>query len=173
MLRNLFNKFQNERPNPTGDWPTHSPQTPIIDLEHGSVGPLRFGDALDSAIIFGKPTSFEWHSATSCSLIYAEAGFQLDFELGRFVYAAWFIGPDEFAPKLESLHYSQPLVNGAIPLSSDTTVSRIEAAFGDPASRDDDEEETILFYQKHALIVEFECTPTGTLKRLNIFPSGS
>jgi hypothetical protein len=47
----------------------------------------------------------------------------------------------------------------------------IEAAFGDPSARDCDNDETILFYSRGDLTIEFEVSSSGVLKRLNVYPT--
>lgn len=166
------------------EWPPHNGSVPIVNLDTMSIGPLRFGDALDSVAKIGKPGPIGWtgkgatgwFQATGyAELLYPEAGFQLDFDEERFAYIAFFIGPDPHLPDWDPLRYSEPVVLGLgrnpWQLSQDTTRTEIEQKLGMPMKVDEDLDETVLFYVLHGVNLEFELDKSGQLKRFNLFPA--
>lgn len=169
MLRSIIGKLTGRLPNPTENWPRISMPAPNINLSRGTIGSMRFGDDLASASVFGRPNTFRWTQADYCELVYADAGFQIDFALGRLAYAAFFLGPDAHLPA--GATFSRPRIASSNCLSKDTSEKDIEAVFGTPKFRDCDEKEIILFYDEKWLTLEFECTPSGKLKRLNVYPT--
>lgn len=169
MLSSIFDKLLGRRPNPTEHWPRVSMPAPDINLSQGTIGPLRFGDDLASANVFGRPDMFRWTQSDYCQLVYAGAGFQIDFDSGKLACAAFFVGPDTHLPVGAS--FSKPRFFPSARFSKDTSQKEIEAVFGAPKSRDCDDDEILLFYEVKALTIEFECTPAGLLKRSNIYPT--
>jgi len=138
-------------------------------------GSLRFGDGLDAAAFLGRPDEFEWTLPEYCELLYASGGFQIEFEKGRLAYIAFFIGPDDLLPTHRALAFSEPLVHGRAPetirLSRDCDRSVLERMFGAPDSVDTDCDETILYYTRQNVTMEFEINgKTGQLKRWNLYP---
>ena len=167
MLRRFFAKLRATRRDPTRDWPRASISAPSVDCARRAVGELRFGDSLSAARCFGRPDAFRWTQPGYCELLYAGAGFQIDFDSGRFAYAAFFVAEDEHAPRVS---FSTPRVD-SIQLSRETSFEQIEAAFGRPVSRDRDDDETILFYARRDIAIEFEVSSPGLLKRVNVYPT--
>jgi len=141
------------------------------------MGEMRFGDALDTAQQYGRPDKFSWSSRDYCELLYANAGFQIDFDEGKFCYAAYFIGPDgRYTPYHADLRFSRPrlLLDSLHPvaLSQQIEPNAIERALGEPKARDVDAEETILFFDRDGLTLEFEFDgPSQRLKRFNVYPT--
>jgi len=169
MLRSLLNTLTGRRPDPTEGWPQISLSAPDIDSSQGGIGPLRFGDELATAHLFGRPDIFRWIQPDYCEMVYTRAGFQIDFDKGRMAYAAFFLGPDSHL--LAGASFSAPRLDSSSRLSRDIQLKQIETVFGHPKSRDTDAEEIILFYEKNGLTIEFEATATGELKRLNVYPT--
>jgi len=138
-------------------------------------GRLRFGDALNAAAFLGRPDRFVWTQSEYCELLYASGGFQLDFDGGEFAYAAFFVGPDNSLPKHRALEFSKPRLRGCTPdgirLSRDTDRELLERLLGLPTSVDTEVRETILFYTRKKIALEFEMDgKTGRLKRWNLYP---
>jgi hypothetical protein len=156
---------------PTVDW-TYADDlpTPIVQLATRQVGPLKFGDSLDAARGFGRPDGFKRVHADYFELTYARAGFRLDFEGGRLVYAAFFIDRDPLDPALRNLRHCQPREQGGRVFSAQMTRQDLETAFGPPASIDSGSDETIVNFVSNGLWLEIELGPKGHLKRWNIFP---
>jgi hypothetical protein len=171
MLQRLIGKLFGLQKDPTADWPILVQSTPEVDCTRRMVSSMHFGDPWTVARQFGRPDRFRWIQPGYCELIYAQAGWQMDFDQDRFAYVAFFIGPDCYVPTMcPPISFSRPHVDG-MTLSCETTQAQVEQKFGPPRSRDRDEDETILFYAGSALTLEFELTPAGNLKRLNIYPT--
>ncbi|MES2996492.1 MAG: hypothetical protein V4733_06750 [Verrucomicrobiota bacterium] len=171
MFRTIFAKLKGLPPDPTADWPRLSPPAPAIEHD-GAIGNLRFGDDLTAAQSFGRPEHFHWMRPDYCQLLYAGQGFQLEFDAGRFAYAAFLVGPDEFLPDSQSLVFSTPRVDSHV-LSRATTVQQIETMFGPPDSADRDDEETVLAYRGRNVTLEFEFAATEMLKRVNAYSASA
>ena len=173
---NLFDRLLGRHPDPTTDWGAFRLPIPDFDVATMRFGALRFGDAIEAAAFLGRPDTLQWPQAEYCELLYARGGFQIDFDRGKFAYAAFLLGPDAFLPKHEALRFSQPRIVGCTPdalcLSHDTDRKILERLFGSPASVDADDRETILYYSRQEITMEFEMDGhTGRLKRWNLYPT--
>jgi hypothetical protein len=159
---------------PTTEWSfTGGLPTPEVQLASRRIGPLTFGAPLAEAQCFGRPDLFRRTHHDYFELVYARAGFQLDFEAGRLVYGAFFVGPDEFAPACRSLRYSRPQAADVAGFSDQTTKENLVELFGPPISVDRDAEETIVCFARNGLTLEFELNGKGCLKRWNLYPEAS
>ena len=172
---NLLNRLLGKREDPTLSWKPFSLPIPDFDVAQMRFGTLRFGDGFETASFLGRPEQVEWTDRAYCALLYASGGFQIDFDEGRFAYLAFLIGPDKYLPKYTPLEFSKPRLHGctpdAIQLSNDTDRVLLKRLFGDPGSVDSDEEETILFYTRQNVTMEFELDgKMGHLKRWNLYP---
>jgi len=150
------------------NWDPLPPKVPaLLSAEH-RVGPLRFGDTFAAASIFGRPDLVN-HGAKDCvSLVYAQSGFEIEFQEDRLGYVAYFLADDKYLPKT-TVTFSKPEIDGAR-FSSTTSLRDVERALGSPTSRDDDPSEIIWFFTRNGVTLEFEATTQGTLKRINAYP---
>lgn len=144
----------------------------IIDLPARSINGVRFGDPVERAQIFGRPTQFLLPHRNYVELVYENDGFELAFDKGKLSYAAFLVGPDDCFPEKRPSSFSQPLINST-ELTQQHSRSRIEALLGRPKLVDCDEEEAILYYEKNSLTIEFELSTQDSLKRVNIYPTNS
>ncbi len=173
MLNLLARFFAGPRTVPPGEWPISTiTEPPRFNSSRRAFGPLRFGDALESASAFGRPDHFLKSEDDYWELIYAQAGFQIDFDADRLAYIAYFIAPDACLPKAAPITFSQPVIDSHR-LSSTTSPEHVETLFGPPKSREEEENELVLSYDENGLTMEFEFTSTTSLKRLNIYPAES
>jgi len=152
----------------TGDLPT-----PEVQFATRRIGPLAFGAPLAEAQCFGRPDLFRRRHHDYFELVYARAGFQLDFEGGRLAYGAFFVGPDEFDPACRSLRYSRPHEAGGASFSDQTTKETLVEIFGPPVSVDRDAQEIVVHFTRNGLTLEFELNGKGCLKRWNLYPEES
>lgn len=149
----------------------------MIVPHEGRFGDLKFGDSINLAQSFGKPSKVRWIDNTYCALIYSQAGFQLDFENGSLVYFALFpnrpVDDPEFVNDFNPAIIHLQLADGRTAhLSKESKRSDIEAIIGKPSSIDFDDDETILYYKDKKLTVEFELQANdGVLMRMNLFPT--
>lgn len=172
---NLLKRIFGRRPDPTIEWRAFIPPIPDFDLSAMQFGSLRFGDTFSAASFLGRPDKFEWTQGEYCQLLYASGGFQIDFDGGKFAYLAFFIGPDRHLPKHKALEFSKPRLRGCMPdgvsLSRANDRPQIERLFGSPVTADNDATETILFYRRRQITMEFEFDgQSGPLKRWNLYP---
>jgi hypothetical protein len=171
----FLDRFLGKRTDPTLGWGVLRPPMPDFDLTVMRFGPLRFGDSFDAAAFLGRPDSFKWSRDDYCELLYATSGFQIDYDDGKFAYLAFFIGPDDYLPNHSALEFSKPQLRGCTPdgiqLSQETDQATLERLFGAAESVDTDPEETILYYTKQNVTMEFEIDEkSGSLKRWNLYP---
>ncbi|MBU1107246.1 MAG: hypothetical protein KKB51_11305 [Candidatus Riflebacteria bacterium] len=156
---------------PTLAWLSTEYETPDFDLDNMAFGPLHFGCDLLEAQCFGKPDKFTWSGKDRCELLFAQGGFQLNFESGKLVYIAFFIGKDKFLPDHPAMSFTKPKIKGVAQLSQETTIGDLCKLFGAPESEDRDGEEIILIYSRSLITMEFELDTSGFLKRWNLFPT--
>jgi hypothetical protein len=113
----ILDRVFGRRADPTKDWPTEVGEAPECDLSRMAFGPLCFGSPIEAARCFGRPDRFRWKTGDYCELLYARAGFQLDFEEGRLVYVAFFIGEDESSSLHPTAATAQPRLRGGARLT--------------------------------------------------------
>ena len=151
-------------------WPELPVAAPDIDPANAAIGPLTFGCALEAASVFGRPTRFVGSERDYCELLYAAAGFQIDFDSGHLAYAAFFVAADELLPALD-ITFCEVRLRGIGVLTWASTPRDVEALLGPPTSRDDDPDESVWCYEMETVTVELEFGSTGKLKRVNVFPA--
>jgi hypothetical protein len=174
----FLNRLLGKRPDPTLTWGAFSPPIPDFDVAQMRFGSIRFGDPIEAAAFLGRPDRLEWTHGQYCQLLYASGGFQIDFDKSRFVYLAFFLGPDDCPPEHKALEFSTPQVRGCNPngirLSPQTDRAMLERTFGAPASVDVEPEEAILYYYRQGITMEFELEgKSGQLKRWNLYPKNA
>ncbi len=169
MLGEPLRKLRGIDPDPTQAWPHLSVSAPVLDIDGGRVGALRFGAQLDEARVFGRPTRFHWSGRRYGQLLYAGAGFQLDFDEGRLAYVAYFVGPDESLPDPRVV-FCRPALSSGLTLGPAFGRAEIARAFG-AASVDQDASEAVITWRASVVTVELELDAAGQLKRLNAFPT--
>lgn len=154
------------RPDPTKDWPEAVGPAPELDAGKGALGPLKFDAPLEEARFLGRPDEAKWRDGV-LELVWARRGLVLEFVDGKFIYAAWIVGPDAFAPKHPSLRFARPHPVGGPALDGRTTEQDLFAWLGSPDLRDADADEIVVEWTRGEITVECELTPAGHLKRLN------
>ena len=175
QIMSLFDQLLGRRPDPTKNWKDYHPPMPDLDLSKMRFGPLGFGEDFDAAAFLGRPDRFQWTLDNYCELLYASSGFQIDYDAGRFAYLAFFIAPDEHLAKHKDLRFSKPRVLGFSPegnlITQDYTREMLQERFGPAESTDAEPEETILYYSRQGVTMEFELDgKNGRLKRWNLYP---
>ena len=164
----ILDFFLGRKADPTFAWPAIAFPLPELDLSTGTLGTLKLVSTLEEAACFGKPDFFKWSDADSCELLYAQQGFQLEFEKSRLTYIAFFINKDEFLPRHPKLRFSEPLIKSFGQLGPKTDSETLKTLFGKPDSEDIDTDETILLFKRQGIILEFELNENQLLKRLNL-----
>ncbi len=172
---NFLDRLLGKRIDPTREWKGFSLPIPEFDINEMRFGSLSFGDGFESAAFLGRPDALRWTQPQYCELLYSSGGFQLDYDKERFACLAFFIGPDDYLPKHRDLQFSKPRLRGCTPdgvqLSRDTDQAKLEQLFATPDSTDAEPRETILYYTKKNVTMEFELEgKSGRLKRWNLYP---
>ncbi|QIF03978.1 hypothetical protein [Roseimicrobium sp. ORNL1] len=172
FLQRLFRR-QND---PTIHWGSFRPPLPDFDVGHMRFGPLSFGADLNEASFLGTPDRVGWGDSKKDYrvFLYAPQGFEIGFEDGKFCSLYFLMGPDGCLPEHDALKFSQPRLRGGsldgLTLTSQANEAALREWFGEPESVDVDDEETILFYSRSGISMDFELDgPTGVLKRWNLY----
>jgi len=153
------------------DWPVIDAPAPEVNVAENRFGRLKFGAPLDDAHYLGKPESCRRIGRDYLELVYARAGFQVDFDHGLLAYGAFFVGPDEAQPATEGLTYCFPALEGGPRFTPQTSRADLEKVFGPPDQVDAmDADDVIVTFRKGDLVLEFEMNLAGGLKRWNIYP---
>ena len=171
---NFLERLLGRGKDPTLKWKPFSPPIPDFDLTDMRFGSLRFGDGYEAAAFLGRPNRCEWMQGCDCTLLYASGGFEIGFDKDRLISIAFFIGPDELLPKDTALEFAKPRLRGCTPdgvqLSPEVDQRFVEQLFGAAESIDADADETILFYTREGVGMDFELDgKNGRLKRWNLY----
>lgn len=90
MIFQIIKNFFKGLADPILEWPVVSIITPEFDTAQKKLGTLAFGDKLEKAVILGRPTARRYTGKNYVQLLYANSGFQVDFNNGCLAYAAFF-----------------------------------------------------------------------------------
>jgi len=134
---------------------------------------VGFGAPLNAIRTFGRPTRVLKINKEHFEFCYAPSGFALEIERGVLVYFAFFIGVDEFQPCVDDLTFCQPIVSSDLKefrFTNLITQESVVSWLGEPLERDADEDETVLFYGRKQVVLEFEFSTENKLKRWSLYP---
>jgi hypothetical protein len=102
---------------------------------------------------------------------YRSLGLVIVPEAGRIDYIA-FLMADPGEPRFDSCRLLLEIESGAqVPLDRSTTVADAIAVLGEPQRKDEDEDETVLYYLREAHELELELGLDGRLRRVNLYES--
>jgi len=170
----FFDSILGHHPDPAAGWEAFQSPMPDFDLAGMRFGQLKFGDGFASAAFLGRPNEVRWPQDDYCEMYYTAGGFRIGFEKGKFSYLVFAISPDKFGPIGVTFAFSQPKLLGfgpeAICLRESTRREDLQKLLGPPADVDEDDDETVITYQRNKLHLEFDYTPEGLLKRLDLYP---
>lgn len=166
MIKNFFKGPAD----PTLGWPVACISTPEVDTAQKKIGPLVFGDDLQKASIFGRPTVTRSTDKNYLQLLYANEGFEIDFDNDSLAYAAFFLNHDDYSEWNDNICFSSPVIDKHC-FKSASTVSDVRTILGSPDKYDDSDGEIILFYNVNQIAIEFEAYSDGVLKRINLYPA--
>jgi hypothetical protein len=165
----LLDLLLRRQPDPTANWPPCTGDLPAVAVEPFALGPLRFGEHVELARPFGRPEKVRRSKQGGVYwLYYRRWGVELEFEDHKFAEIVFLIGDecwagDKGAPRC------QPQLDNGLQLTPATTIDDILTRFGPPRERDDDEDgETVLFYQTGQTHLDFEFN-TGRLAAWHAF----
>lgn len=155
------------KPDPTRDWPSGS-GTPSVNPASRSLGFVRLGDSLDAARTLGRPDRFVRHGEGFYTLSYASRGFAIEFEEGRLVEIACFIGPGGATPSDPPPAFVRPTLPAGRTLGPETTVADVIAELGEPQTRDESDE-PVLTYVSGGVAQEFYFDERGRLQTWSVY----
>jgi hypothetical protein len=172
-VMNFFKKLFGIHDNPTSEWPELPAITPMLDLRREQIGPLPFNSSITDAKTFGKPDRYQPNAGNNPHLLYARAGFALDYELGVLVYVTFYLAPDEYAPVHPAMQFrpvSVIVADGQThELTAETQAEALVAAFGKPLRADVDDDESVLVWKSRKLTLEAELNAQARLKALAVY----
>jgi hypothetical protein len=166
----LVERFLHDSSDPTERWAPAVWTAPAFDWSDLRFGPICFGDPLERAEPLGRPDIFRRTLPGYCEMIYLRAGFQIDFDDGRFAYIAYFIASDPQEENHPDMGYSTPVLDDELTLTPDVLADDIKQKLGPPSDEQIDIDETVLVYAGGGIVVEFEFDADGRLKRWNLYP---
>jgi hypothetical protein len=171
----LLDRMMGRRPDPTESWEPFQLPIPDFDPTERCFGSLKFADEISAASFLGRPTRVQWSKSDYIELLYATGGFQVDFDHGRFAYLTFFIRLDERIASKVEITCAEPLLrtNGQnlVRFSKSSTADELKRLFGQPTTTDNDEDESVLSFDRNRLTLEFELNSEQLLKRWSVFPT--
>jgi len=143
---------------PTVAWAPGEGPSPQVSLEGQSVGTpfarLPFGGDVSGAQFLGRADDFRGNEH-HFTLTYYKWGLELSFEARKLAEVAFRIGAE--AIKRDSVDTAAtPTGPDGQQLSDATTEADLLARFGEPQSRQDFDDESILYYTVGPLVSEFQ-----------------
>lgn len=168
-LTDLLKKLFGQPAPPCAEWPAVSCLPPEVDTRQNLIGKLAFGDHIQTASFFGRPTAFKNSSSGYLQMLYASAGFEIDFDNDQLAYAAFFLNHDEYIEWQEEIVFSSPIIDG-ICFNSKNKIEDVKNVYGPAFKIDETDDEIILFYRQGKLQIEFEANSDTSLKRINLYP---
>ena len=163
--------FGRKTTDPTVEWGAFTGYIPDFDLTDMSFGSLHFGDGFQSASFLGRPGNVEHIASDYTILFYPSGGFELSFRDEKLVRLVFYIAPDEFTSELV-IDFSRPAVRGGVPsatrLTPELDQQKITALFGAPDTIEQGSPETILYYTRNGVDLEFELHDKGRLTTWNV-----
>lgn len=167
MLGRLSKLFRNllGAPNPTQGWTRDETRALVLDLDASSLSGVALGAAFTDLAFLGpahrsKPDAERWE--------FRPLGVAAEVEDTRI--SAFYVVPipDEY---FEVEPYAGVVVIGGarVPIAWISREREARRAFGEPTRRDQDDDETILFYEAGRVERQIELTPEGRIKTIAIF----
>ncbi len=154
----------------TFDWPRVAKPSEIrLDLATGSIGILRFGDHIDCAKPFGRPSHYHRHEGNGCGLLYFEQSFYLEFDEHRALsFVTFHLSPSSGDDSSRFVGRSVQLSNGAV-ISRENSPDDISRLFGKSVDGAEDEEGMSLGHKAHGFVVDVYFTRAGQISEIDIF----
>lgn len=170
---NFLKRLFGGTPDPTEAWPVLPVTTPSIDLRTMTFGPLRFGMTLEELKTLGRPAKYKHYNATTGDLLYAQAGFEVQMEEGRFVFIQYFTGRDAMTDAEPGMVLAAPTVilpdGSSLPISAGTKGEALVEIFGTPEGAEMGEEGSVLTWDRGEVTIEAELDEHTRVVRLNLF----
>lgn len=166
----LFDLLFGRQPDPTATWQASGDNWPAIRTEPFAFGKLRLGDEVEGARFLGKPDRCARHKAPgNLTLNYASRGLQLDYEEGRLVEVLFRIGYDTSSSADDGAAVCEPRLEDGTRLTQETGMDEIAQRWGEPKSKDSDDDETTWRYERGKVCQEFEFNDRQKLAAWTIY----
>ena len=157
---------------PTAAWPPSQGASPQVNLEQETVGSafarLPFGSDVTEGQFLGRADDFSGNEH-HFTLTYYKWGLDLSFE-GRRLAEVWFrIGASTVKRDMGDTA-ATPTGPDGLQLSAATTEADLIARFGEPETRQDFDDESILYYNVGPLVSEFQVDSGKRLLAWTVYP---
>jgi len=159
------------RDDPTASWPVATGPAPQISLERQALESfgcrLSFGGSVSAAQFLGRADAFDG-TADNFTATYARWGLDVIFESQALAEVHFSIG-ETFRREPAEFVCATPRGPDGRELSAETTEADLLARFGEPESRQDFEDETILYYSVGPLVSEFQLDAEHRLTAWHVY----
>ncbi|MBI4582511.1 MAG: hypothetical protein HY717_00565 [Planctomycetes bacterium] len=156
------------RKDPTAGWPRYGDQPLHFSLNETRLNSWRIGQDYEALESLGRPDNRR--PVAGGRFIYLRLGLIVDLENER-LEGFGFVMADEAGQGFSPCRLTLELPGGAkLSLGPETKAGEILQALGEPQSRQEDEDEWVHTYPWQRHTAEFEYTPQGQLKRLEVYP---
>ena len=168
MLQRLIDLFTKD---PSAEW-SECRRVPLsLYLPYESLNNVAIGDPYQKLSVFGRPGNS--HPFKYNRFIYYPLGLVVEGENGKVEYFE-FVMSDEY----EKRHSPCTVTvtggsGGQIEISPQTRLKDVEGVLGKSEDKEEDENEIICRYKQGKLLLEFECSPEGAVKKLYVERRGS
>jgi hypothetical protein len=156
--------------NPSADW-VGTGCAVTVDVLRGEVIRQPMGSPMESFRALGKADDF-YASSESAGLTYLKQGVKIGFEQGQLVdVLVEFIHPSYREQPGAWQAFSGTILADGRPIAvrGGETEAEIVALLGEPESRDDDEDETVMVYRRGNVVCEFEVDKPAGLMAINVW----
>jgi hypothetical protein len=149
---------------PSGNWATEPGLIPSIDLEPASLLGVKLGEPVEKLFRLG-PTE-DKDAARAGELRYYSRGLMVAVEKGKVdgLFVVFSDGLEGYAAFRGTITFE----GEPIDLSGASDVQSVMEMFGEPERRDDDEDETVLYFREEGAAWEFEFSPLGLLRCMTV-----
>ena len=157
---------------PTAAWPPAQGLSPQVNLEQKTVGSsfarLAFGGDVSGAQFLGRADDFSG-DGKHFTLTYYKWGLDLSFEARQLAEVSFRIGADALKRDTGDTA-ATPTGPDGVQLSAAITETDLITRFGEPESRQDFEDQSILYYKVGPLVSEFELDGDRRLTGWAVYP---
>lgn len=160
FLRNLLGSR-----NPTRGWVRDPARALVLDLDSNSLSGVPLGATFGSLEFLGPARRSKSHFE---SWEFSRLGVVVEVEAERIVGVLAVPIPDELFA-VDPYAGSVRLEGRAVSFAWISREQDVVRAFGEPSRRDEDDEETVLFYEGDRVERQIELTPEGRIKTIAIF----
>lgn len=149
---------------PTGNWATEPGLLLEFEMEPPSLLGVKLGEPLEKLFRLGPAENKE--SAHQGELRYYSRGVAIEVDKGKC--DAFFVVFSQGFEGFAAFHGTVRFEGDPIDLSAATDVQAVTEIFGEPLRREDDADESVLYFSEEGAEWEFEFSPLGLLRCLTV-----